>query len=136
MPSTLNSGHKLRTVDLFSSPHLNRSSLIPPSTVPLTTKPTQQPLSLATTQPLTTQNLTRPAPNITTIFRRRSHKAKNETPHSQLPHLRPQSLQTRSSSIPLAPPRRRTRTRRPRFESRVFGQCAAEIGLEGHQEFE
>jgi hypothetical protein len=129
--------HKLRTLDLFSSPHA--ASHRHCSTIVLA-----QPTTFIATQhhDLTTRipNPFHPQPSnhttATTPHQTTEAPAtpatKNETPHPQLPHLRPQSLQTRTLSLSPTPPRRRTRTRGSRSESRVSCQCTAEIGLEGY----
>jgi len=148
----LNSGaHKLRTLDLFSSLRISHLAsrihrhFVPPPlslTQTLTTQSSSQPTNLYLYNS-TRSSTIRTTPTYTSIqyHRQKAKKAtqtantKDETPHPQLPHLRPQSLQTRNCRFSPAPPRRRTRTRRPRLESRVFGQCVAEIRLEGHQEF-
>jgi hypothetical protein len=92
------------------------NSLSQPNTNPLSTTRPQTP---PTTNPFKTSK-----PLATTAARATPNR-KDETPHPQLPHLRPQSLQTRTRCFPSTPPRRRTRTRRTRSESRVFGQCVA-----------
>jgi hypothetical protein len=76
--------------------------------------------------PLRTPNQTPPK------HQQKTRQSENETPHPKLPHLRPQSLQTRILSFSSAPPRRRTRTRRPRCKPRVSCQRTASIGLEGY----
>lgn len=103
----------------------------------LTTQSSSQPtnLYLCNSTPLYIRSLQTPTHQSISEKQPTTNNTQNETPHPQLPHLRPQSLQTRNRSFSLAPTRRRTRTRGPRLESRVFGQCVAEIRLEGHQEF-